>query len=69
MSSVHHIARNNNSKGYGRQLLRGTVCNMLTKFKEVTLGVVEINKKAHKLYESEGFKVASYLHNYKNFSE
>lgn len=56
-------------KGYGRQLLRGTVYNMLAKFKEVTLGVVEINTKAHKLYESEGFKVTSYRHNYKNFTE
>ncbi|MDP8202684.1 MAG: GNAT family N-acetyltransferase [Candidatus Tenebribacter burtonii] len=56
-------------KGYGRQLLRGTVNNMLSKFKKVTLGVVEINTKSHKLYESEGFKVTSYRHNYKNFNE
>ncbi|MCD4818014.1 MAG: GNAT family N-acetyltransferase [Candidatus Cloacimonetes bacterium] len=56
-------------KGYGRQLLRGCVKNMLSKYKEVTLGVVEINTKAHKLYESEGFKVTSYRHNYKNFIE
>ena len=56
-------------KGYGRQLLRGCVTNMLTKHKEVTLRVVEINTKAYKLYISEGFKVKSYRHNYKNFND
>jgi len=56
-------------KGYGRQLLRGCVKSLLNKYKKVTLGVVEINTKAHKLYESEGFKVTSYRHNYKNFNE
>jgi len=56
-------------KGYGKQLLRGCVSDMLTKHKTVSIGVVEINRKAHKLYESVGFKVTSYRHNYKNFVE
>lgn len=54
-------------KGYGRQLLRGVVSNLLSKFDKVILGVVEINRKAYNLYESEGFKVTSYLQNYKNY--
>ncbi len=54
-------------KGYGRQLLRGIVNDLLSKHKEVIIGVAEINKKAYNLYMSEGFKVTSYRHKYKNY--
>ena len=56
-------------KGFGRQLLRGAVSRILNRYEEVTIGVVEINTKAYKLYMSEGFKVTLYRHNYKNFCD
>jgi ribosomal-protein-alanine N-acetyltransferase len=56
-------------KGYGKQLLRGCLKDLLARYDEVTIGVVEINNKAFNLYKSKGFEVTLFRHNYRNFED
>jgi len=50
-------------------MLKGVVYDMLSKFDEVKIGVVEINGKAFNLYMEVGFEVTKYNYNYANFIE
>ncbi len=55
-------------KGYGKQLLRGVVNDMLKKdIKKIEIGVVESNQHVYKLYSDEGFKTDCHSRMYKNY--
>ncbi len=61
------IAPEYQGKGYGREMLKGIVKDMLTKYEHVRIGAVEINTKAYHLYTDVGFKVIKYEHHYVNY--